>query len=190
MTSEPEGGAPRTCAREGCDRPLTGQRRRWCSDECRTAARKERRNAEARQQTALARADKKDRLVAEVAGGVYFLAPAARAVGVDPFTAYRWAAEDPEFGRRLDDARAIASDLHEWALMAAVNVGNPASVRLMESVLRRVDANEARRRAVVEQHARRRREDDARRGAEPPAVPEPDCGAALEWARKPRLEAV
>ena len=112
----------------------------------------------------------------------YYLEPAAVEVGVDPRTAYRWAASDPVFAASLEVSRQIASDRFESGLLVAAGEMQLTAVRCAEAVVRRVDANESRRRRVADQHARR--------SAEAVDVPEPDCSAALEWARKPRLEAV
>ena len=111
----------------------------------------------------------------------YYTAVAAAEVGVDPRTVYRWLRTDPIFAEAMEVSRRIAADRFESAVLAAASEINVPAVRCAEAVVRRVDANEARR---------RRREVDAHQAVETPAVPVPDCGAALEWARKPRLEAV
>ena len=112
----------------------------------------------------------------------YYLLPAAEAVGVDPRTAYRWAAGDAVFAAAMETSRRIASDRFETGVLAAAGEMNMTAVRCAEAVVRRVDANESRRRRAAEDQARRR--------DERVELPEPDCDAALAWAQRPRLEAV
>ena len=170
------------CALDGCDRAVEPPQRRYCTGEHRRLAEQQRRAARLRAEAAASLAARQDALIATVER-LYYLAPAARAVGIDPSTAYEWARRDPEFAERFTIARQVASDAREIDLLQVATAQNLDMNRLRaaEAVCRRIDANEKRRRAA---EARA----EAARSA--PALPEPDLAGALEWAEGPHLEAV
>ena len=171
----------RVCQYPGCDRPAA---RRWCGEKHRRAAAAARRAARRRAERAAAVEARQDALL-EAVERLYYLTLAARQVGVDPSTAYAWMRADAAFAARVETARMIAADGHEGHLLAVARAAEPDPTRLRaaESVCRRIDANEARKR-----HATNRSDRQAAQAA--PDVAEPDCAGALAWARRPKLEAV
>ena len=174
----------KVCALAGCENPLPPRARRYCSAPHRRAAEAARRAAKRRADAAAARGARQDALI-EAMERLGILSAAARQVGVDPSTAYAWARNDPEFAERLEVARLIAYDGHEAHLLAVARAPDPDSLRIRAAdvVCRRTDRIEARRRGARTTALRLA-------AAEPTPEPDSDCGAALEWARLPKLEAV
>lgn len=170
---------PRVCAREGCDTELSGRQRKYCSTRCRRLAEKDRRLARAREATAAALAETKGRVL-EMVKEFYYVSAGAQAAGVARSTVYGWIDTDPEFAAGIERARLIASDMREIAVLDAAQRGDRTRVLNAMSVCQRIDANEARRRRA----AARRQTETA------PEIPTPDCAEQLDWARRPRLEAV
>ena len=117
----------------------------------------------------------------------YYLAGAAQLVGVSRSTVYRWLDTDPEFAAEVEIARRIASDMRELAVMHAAKT-NPDGLRGAMAVARRIDANELRRVRAGDRSNRQDRH--AARSTPAAAIPAPECDEALDWARRPLLEAV
>lgn len=167
------------CARRGCPSTVPPGRRRFCSDACRRTAANARRTAGRRAARAASDAARRTALL-EAVERLYYISLAARQAGIDPSTAYAWMRADADFAAAVETARSIASDAHEGHLLSVARAADPdlARLRAAEAVCRRIDANEARRRAA------------ARRPPEAAPQPDADCADALAWARRPRLEAV
>jgi len=125
--------------------------------------------------------------VVERVAVVHFLAPAAAAAGVPRSLAYRWLGEDARFAAAVEVARQVSADMREVDLMVAAESEDVVAVRCREAVLRRIDANFARRAAW------RRLDRLDRAAAEPAAgaaVPEDGAAAVLEAVEARRLRVV
>lgn len=172
------------CALAGCAEPLPPRARRYCSAAHRQSAAAQRRSARRRAEAAAALEARQDALL-EAMERLGILTAAARSVGIEPRTAYRWAADDAAFAERLEVARQIAYDGHEAHLLATARAADPdpTRIRAAEAVCRRTDRIEGRRRGARTTALRLA-------AAEPAPEPDSDCGGALEWARLPKLEAV
>lgn len=192
---------PRVCARNGCDQEPPTRRHRYCTPACRARAKTDRRLARARAATAEQLAATKARVIEQVKA-LYYLTAAAQSAGVSRSTAYRWLDTDPDFAAEVDIARRIAADTREVDVLVAAQPktvgvdadGHPVqavdfdALKAAVTVARRIDANELRR---VRAGDRSNRQDRHERRTTPAAeIPAPDCDAALEWARRPLLEAV
>ena len=121
-----------------------------------------------------AAAERRRGLVLEAVSRYYVLVAGAEAAGVSVRTVQRWAAEDAEYGREWGLAREAG---HDRLLMRLVSAQDAESARVAALAERAAAAAETRR---------------AARDRDRPPAPRvvSDRAEAIEWARRPVLEAV
>ena len=71
---------------------------------------------------------KKEAFLVALEKSLGIVSQAAKQVGIDRTTPYRWAKEDEEFKERVEEIQNVVGDFAETKLYELVNEGNPSAV--------------------------------------------------------------
>lgn len=71
---------------------------------------------------------KKEAFIVALEKSLGIVSQAAKQVGIDRTTPYRWAKEDEEFKERVEEIQNVVGDFAETKLYELVNEGNPSAV--------------------------------------------------------------